>query len=97
MGINKMGENQIKEMVKKAFKEYDKKLVQLKPIIEVLSDYCKGKMGDYEFQEKCEIYKKQEELQKQLDAHWEATADEMKRTHTGKIYEKYMKEKGHET
>ena len=36
----------------------------------------------------------QKELQKQLDAHWEATAEERKRTHTGKIYDKYIKEKG---
>ncbi len=34
------------------------------------------------------------ELQKKLDAHWEATTEERKRTHTGKLYEKYMKEKG---
>jgi hypothetical protein len=37
---------------------------------------------------------KLKELRKLLDAHWEATAEERKRTHTGKIYDKYMKEKG---
>ncbi len=34
---------------------------------------------------------RQKELQKQLNAYWEATAEERKRTHTGKLYDKYMK------
>lgn len=36
---------------------------------------------------------KQKELQKQLDIYWEDTAEERKRTHTGKLYDKYN-EKG---
>ena len=36
-----------------------------------------------------------EDLEKKLKKHWEDTAEERKRTHTGKIYEKYMKEKGY--
>ena len=35
-----------------------------------------------------------QELQKQLEAHWKNTEKERRRTHTGKIYEKYMEEKG---
>lgn len=38
--------------------------------------------------------KELDSLQKQLEAHWEATAEERKRTHTGKLYDKYIKEKG---
>jgi hypothetical protein len=36
-----------------------------------------------------------EDLEKKLKKHWEDTVEERKRTHTGKIYEKYMKEKGY--
>ena len=35
-----------------------------------------------------------QELQKQLEAHWKNTEKERKRTHTGKMYEKYREEKG---
>lgn len=33
-----------------------------------------------------------QELQKQLEAHWKNTEKERKRTHSGKMYEKYMEE-----
>ncbi len=35
-----------------------------------------------------------QELQKQLEAHWKNTEKERRRTHTGKMYEKYIEEKG---
>lgn len=31
-----------------------------------------------------------QELQKQLEAHWKEKEKEMKKTHSGKLYEKYM-------
>ena len=35
-----------------------------------------------------------QELQEQLEVHWKNTEKERKRTHSGKMYEKYMEEKG---
>lgn len=89
-----MSDNGTKEIITEAFKDYDKKLLQLANITKILSDYCENKTGDYEFQEQCEHYEKMEEIQKQLEAHWEATKEEREKTHTGKMYEKYMREKG---
>ena len=40
----------------------------------------------------CDKQRKLEELQKQLDAHWKNTAEERERTHTGKLYKKYLEE-----
>ena len=33
-----------------------------------------------------------QELQKQLEVHWKNTEKERKRTHSGKMYEKYIEE-----
>ena len=36
---------------------------------------------------------KLEELKKELKAHWENTKEERERTHTGALYEKFLKKK----
>lgn len=79
--------------IKDAFKDYDKKLSQLNKIGKILSDYCEDKSDDNELQEQCKHYSKMEALEKELAAHWEATAEERKRTHTGKMYKEYMEKK----
>ena len=46
-----------------------------------------------EYHDKKEKEDKITELQKQLDAHWKNTEEERKRTHSGKLYEKFLEGK----
>jgi len=51
-------------------------------------------IGSCRIESKRKSNSKMEALEKELATHWENTKEERERTHTGKMYEKYMKEKG---